>query len=147
MDPTIFQKFKDSWAAFSAGILIGVALTWQVASTLNKREVDILERQVTDYQRRVQEKDAQLQVAQQATIAALAKIPSVAPAVRKAELEALINKLDVEIKNRMAARAAASPMREGEPKGDLYIQIEQEIESLRNQRNEARQKLMQLVAG
>jgi hypothetical protein len=145
MDATVLQKFKDNLPALAAGAILAVPATWQVADTFNKREVAILERQLADFQKRLDEKDALLKSAQQSAQAAKAQVAPVSFGRRKTELESLIKRFDRDIAAKQSALAAASPMRPGDPEGDLYLGIKRDITALKQERDEANQLLIHLV--
>jgi hypothetical protein len=66
-------------------------------------------------------------------------------AKRKNELKDLINKKKIELDKKREDLARFSPLGFNDPKGDLYKQIEKEIELIQNQIDEAEKKLIELM--
>jgi hypothetical protein len=146
LDFSVLDKYKNNLAALLAGVIIGAICTWQVTSEITTRDVKFLERQLAEVLKQSQEKDARLSAAQQATLTALARVPAVDPSIKREHLESLIKKIDVEIAGKLAALAAASPLRDGPP-GKLYLELEKDIDLLKRQRDEAAHRLIEIVGG
>lgn len=146
MDLSIFEKFKANLVALLAGVIVSVPATWTVADNLHKKEVAILELQNTNVQKHLAEVEALLKVARQEALdSGTANVD--ASRARKAELEALIRDLDVEIKAKKVELVRHSGLEVDGPKDASFLEIENELHTLQAQRDDARRQLIQVVGG
>lgn len=143
MDATLLEKFKNNIIALLVGACASAAGAWSVADSLHKKETAILERELTDYQRRLSESDVALKAAQQTSKNAISR--DRISAQQKPEIEALVKKLDAEIASKKGELIRHSPIMVDGPKGDSFLRVEEELRSLQKQRDEARLRLIQVV--
>jgi uncharacterized small protein (DUF1192 family) len=152
---TALEKLKNPVVALLGGIVAGASLTWTAVTNLHEERVKIfetakaeLEHQVAIRDKALEQKDAELK----ALSSKLAALPNSAlmSAHSATELRKLIAQLDAEIEKKKAelrrhGGISAVRFEDGwkeSPKSDSYLQIEQEIQTLNEQRNLARKRLI-----
>lgn len=156
---TALEKLKNPVAALLGGIVVGTSLTWTAVTNLHEERVKIfnaaraeLERQLVIRDKALEQKDAELKML---SLKLAAQSPVASPSTRStAELQNLIAQLDAEIEKKKAelrryAGMSAVRFEDGwkeSPKSDSYLQIEQEIQALNEQRNLARKRLIDGVS-
>lgn len=142
MDMSVVEKFKNNFIAFLIGAVASGAVVWSAADNLHKKEVAIIEREKIDLQRRLSETEVSLK----AQIMRPKSVPTDMIA-REQEIETLIQTLDVEIKAKKVELARNSPLTVDGPKDEGYMRVESELKSLQQQRDNARQRLIEVVGG
>lgn len=140
MGPSAIEKFKNNLVAFLVGAITSGGIVWSVADNLHKKEITILEREQIEIQKRLNEAVTLL-----ATTKASVSDSHDSSSTRKQEIETLIQKLDAEIKAKKVELARHSPMSDDSPKDGSYMRIDDELRSLQQQRDEARQRLIQVL--
>lgn len=156
---TAFEKVKNPIITLIGGLLLGGYVAWNSAASIHEERVKLLEATKTELERQVaarnkaiEEKDVELK-------GLYSKMPTVpvtgttAKAKPELELRNLIAQLDGEIEKKkveLSRNAGISVTdfngRKEAPKSDAYIRIEGELQALNEQRNLARQKLIDAVA-
>lgn len=142
---SVAEKFKSNFIAFVVGALASGGTVLSVVDSLHKKEITIIEREKADLQRRLADTEALLK-AQTVTPKVTAPIADSSP-TRKQEIEALIQNLDKEIKAKKEELGRNAPVTVDAPKDEGYMRVESELRSLQHQRDNARQRLIEVVGG
>lgn len=156
---TAFEKVKNPIITLIGGLLLGGYVAWNSAASIHEERVKLLEatkaeleRQVAARNKAIEEKDVELK-------SLYLKMPpssvtgDTVKAKPEVELRNLIAQLDGEIEKKkveLSRNAGLSVTdfngRKEAPKSEAYIRIEGELQALSEQRNLARQKLIDAVA-
>jgi len=156
---TKLEKIKNPAIALFAGIVTGASLAWTTATNIHDERVKFftavnieLEHQIAIREKALEQKDIELKE----LFSKLATLPAVESQRTHSttELQKLVAQFDSEIENkktelRRHAGITAVRFEDGwkeSPKSDSYLQIEQEINDLNEQRNLARKKLIDSMA-
>ena len=156
---TAFEKVKNPIVSLIGGLLLGGYVTWNSVATLHEERVKILEtskveleRQVAIRNKTIEEKDIELKDLY-SKLSSKPIVSAVANVKPGNELRNLIAQLDIEIdkkKQELSRNAGLSVAsfdgKRESPKSEAYIRIERELLDLNEQRNLARQKLVDTLS-
>lgn len=149
MDFSIVEKHKNNLIAFASGAIVVSTIVWTVASNLHVQKIDILETSLRECQRKLNETQLSLEKAQIIATAASASLQvEQGKYSRKQELNSLLRAIDKDIATKKNELVMASPISvasrqsDSEPKGELYLRAEEELESLLQQRKDVMSQLI-----
>jgi peptidoglycan hydrolase CwlO-like protein len=139
------EKYHKNLTAFVAGVTISGSIVWIVYDKLHNREIAILERTQADLQKRLTDTKTELKDMQQTLSRATPSPVKASHSVQKQDIEGMIKKLDGEIKQKKLELASHSPIMWGEPTDDGYKRVEDELHTLQKQKDDSRQRLIQVL--
>lgn len=151
------EKLKNPFVALVAGALFGVSATWTAITNLHEERIKILdtargelERQLAMRDKEIEQKNTELKILSSKLSEQLI---SVSPQPQSSEkLQKFIAQLDDEIGKKKVELMRHSSLsvgvfdesgRHDKPESDTEVRIEQDLKALNEQRNAARQRLIE----